>query len=254
MWFTHAKERPYVVVNISRAHATAWIKELGVPLRRCYVSDAQLRAASKRPDVSMADIVASKLPDPGSVMSGDFGEFVAYLYQASRALPRRAVGPKKWGMKQDRTAAAPHSDVVQFVLPSWPQASVDDELFCAEVKAKATNGNSTPIASAIAGSEKDRTSRLAKTLIWLRDRSITEDLGEVNRDMLERFIDSTGVPPARKIFRAIAVLCESVSGAELQTAPSEQLSHCSVIVIIIPDLYATYSGLFEAAHRSVEQS
>ncbi|MBM4291364.1 MAG: DUF1837 domain-containing protein, partial [Deltaproteobacteria bacterium] len=96
--------------------------------------------------------------EPGATMAGDFGEILVYLYQSVRELPVEALGVKKWRLKQDRTKPAPHSDVVHFVLPSWPMPSDKDVLLCSEVKTKSTDGDSTPIQSAIADSEKDRKS------------------------------------------------------------------------------------------------
>src|SRR5690349_3073927 len=58
-------------------------------------------------------------------MTGDFGEFVAFLFLGSRAHPEDVVGPMKWRLKQDRLKPAPYSDVVQFALPDWPSSSSD---------------------------------------------------------------------------------------------------------------------------------
>lgn len=112
-------------------------------------------------------------------MSGDFGEILVYLYQAAKEHPVEAIGPKKWRLKQDRTKPSPHSDVVHYVLPSWPTPSAQDVILCAEVKTKATAGKTAPIKEAIEGCENDRTGRLARTLVWLRERALTEDLGDI---------------------------------------------------------------------------
>lgn len=250
-WFPHTRDAPFALIKVSRQHAAAWGQVLGVPLRRCYISDGALEAAACQPGVTKAQVVAAKLPDAGATMSGDFGEIIGFLYQASRILPARALGPKKWRLKQDRTKPAPHSDVVQFVVPSWPAPSADDQVHCSEVKTKATNGNSRPIADAIKDSGKDRTSRLGRTLVWLKERSLTDDLGEVTRDLLDRFLDSTKHPSPSKTFRAIAVVCGSLSAAELKRAPAKSPRNCTLVVITIPELRSTYTAVFAAARRSV---
>jgi hypothetical protein len=117
---------------------------------------------------------------------------------------------------------------------------------CAEVKTKSTAGQSQPIATAIADSAKDRTSRLARTLVWLRERATMEDLGSVRLEHLDRFINATEHPPAEKRFRAVAVVCSSLLDGELASAPTAPTA-CSLVVIAVPDLQATYTSVFCAA-------
>jgi hypothetical protein len=156
VWFTHESETPYVLVRVSEEHTKAWSAALGVPVRRCYVTDALLEERTKALGVPKSQILAAKLPDSGSIMAGDFGEIIVYFYQAAMQHPREAFGPKKWRLKQDRMKPAPHSDVIHFVLPCWPTPSAEDILLCSEVKTKSTNGGSTPITEAIADCKKCR--------------------------------------------------------------------------------------------------
>lgn len=249
-WFPHTQDAPYVLVRVNDEHSQAWADALGIPVRRCYITDSLLEQRAANLNVAKAVVLDAKLPDPGSTMAGDFGEIIVYLYQAAREHPRVAVGPKKWRLKQDRTKPAPHSDVIHFVLPSWPTPSDDDILLCSEVKTKCTNGASTPIKSAIEDSTKDSTSRLARTLVWLKERALAEDLGDISIAHLERFINATDYPPATKQFRAIAVVCASLLDLELGDAPATPPTHCSVVVISVPDLRGTYMAVFDAAHRS----
>lgn len=249
-WFPHSKEAPYVLVRVSDEHAKAWADALGVAVRRCYVSDSVVEERAKATGVSKAEIIAARLPDAGSTMAGDFGEILVYFYQAAKEHPGALLGPKKWRLKQDRTKPAPHSDVVQFVLPSWPTPSDKDILLCSEVKTKSTNGNSSPITSAIEDSAKDRTSRLARTLVWLRERALLEPLGDIQLVHLDRFINATEHPPATKRFRAVAVICSSLVDGESVDAPTEVSSDYTVVVIAVPDLHKTYTAVFEAARTS----
>jgi hypothetical protein len=250
-WFPHDKDAPYVLVRVSEQHAKTWADLLGVAVRRCYVSDAVIEARAKAARVSKETIVAAKLPDAGSTMAGDFGEILVYFYQASKEHPSLARGPRKWRLKQDRTKPAPHSDVVQFVLPTWPSPSDKDVLFCSEVKTKSTDGDSSPIKKAIEDCTKDRTSRLAGTLVWLRDRALLEDLGDVSLEQLNRFINATEHPAAQKRFRAVAVICSSLVEAELADAPTAVNPEYSVVVIAVPDLKKTYTAVFDSVHKSV---
>lgn len=250
-WFEHEQDHPYVLIRITPANLALLVARLGEPLRRCYITDAELNAAVLRTSLPRAEIVASRLPDAGATMSGDFGEVLGYLYQATQALPAEAIGPKKWRLKQDRTKPAPKSDVLHFIMPNRPDPSAADEVLCSEVKAKATRNTTTPIASAIEDCKKDRTSRLASTLVWLRERAMTTDLGDVDIPMLNRFINAIDNMPAAKRYRAVAVICNSLVEQELLTAPAASDPDFTLVVIAVPDLKATYTAAFAAAHASV---
>lgn len=185
-------------------------------------------------------------------MSGDFGEIIGYIYLASRDGAAVVVGPKKWRLKQDRTKPAPYSDVVQLILPRWPQASAEDCLICAEVKAKATPSSFNPIAQAIEGSRKDSTSRLSRTLVWLRERALVEDIGAVTVDQLNRFINATEFPAYARCFHAIAVICSTVVEDELaRLVPAEIPAGCALAVISVPDLQNTYTMVYQAVQGSM---
>jgi hypothetical protein len=253
-WFTHEQDAPYVLIRVSDEHAKAWADTLGIVVRRCYVSDAIIDARAKATGAPKASIIAAKLPDAGSTMAGDFGEILVYFYQAAREHPATALGPMKWRLKQDRTKPAPHSDVVHFVLPSWPSSSENDLLLCSEVKTKSTDGNSSPIKSAIEDSGKDRTSRLVRTLVWLRERALFETLGDVQLAHLNRFINATDHPAAKKRFRAVAVICKSLVDGELVDAPTEVSPDYTVVVIAVPDLQKTYTSVFESARMSISST
>jgi len=250
-WFAHEQDHPYVLIRVTPENLALLAARIGEPLRRCYITDAELNAAAQRHNLPRAEIVASRMPDAGSTMSGDFGEVLGYFYQATQALPIEAIGPKKWRLKQDRTKPAPKSDVVHFIMPNRPEPSDQDAILCSEVKAKATRGDTTPIESAITDCKKDRTSRLASTLVWLRERAMTTDLGDVDIPMLNRFINAVDHLPMVKRYRAVAVICNALLDNELLAAPAAADPEFTLVVIAVPDLKATYTAAFEAAHASV---
>lgn len=250
-WFPHDQDQPYVLVKISTQHAQQLPALMGIPLRRCYITDEALTHHAERLGVPLSEVLRSKLPDAGSTMAGDFGEVLCYFYHSTKELPANAIGPKKWRLKQDRTKPAPKSDVIHFVMPNRPHASTTDTILCSEVKLKSTAGASTPITSAIEDCEKDRVSRLASTLVWLRERALTEDLGDVDIALLNRFLDAVDSPPASKRFSAVAVVCESLVNAELAAAPSAASPDFTLVVISVPNLRQTYTAVFAAASASV---
>lgn len=258
-WFPHESETPYVLVRVDPKHAGGWTKALIDAIRRCYLTDEFLKNRALELESALggtlgnrqAHIVNSKLPDAGSTMAGDFGEILVYLYQSAKAHPRVAFGPKKWRLKENRTKAAPYSDVVQFILPTWPMPSDQDEIHCAEVKLKSTASAFNPIAKAIEGCTDDRTSRLAKTLQWLKARAIGESLGNVQIAHLDRFIHATDYPPVTKRYRAVAVICSSLVDAELANAPAQSTPDYSLVVIAVPQLHTIYNATYVAAKTSV---
>ncbi|GKX48866.1 DUF1837 domain-containing protein [Pectobacterium carotovorum] len=249
-WFPQEQGHPYVLVRLSTQHAAEMSTIMGIPLRRCYITDVALQHAMELHGLTSIEVVQAHLPDAGAVMSGDFGEVLTYFYQSVAELPARAIGPKKWRLKQDRTKPAPKSDVVHFVMPNRPHASAEDVILCAEVKSKATSGNSTPIADAIIDCKKDRTSRLASTLVWLRERAMTTDLGDVDIPLLNRFINAVDHPPATKRFRAVAVICNNLLDAELTLAPDNTDPEFTLVVIGVPELRETYTAVYAAATNS----
>ncbi|MFH1930933.1 MAG: Hachiman antiphage defense system protein HamA [Pseudomonadota bacterium] len=258
-WFPHEIETPYVLIRVSADHANGWPIALCDAVRRCYLKDELLinrtqelkEEFSGTPESRQLKVINSKLPPSGSTMSGDFGEILFYIYQAARAHPQTAVGPKKWRLKHDRTKPAPGSDVVHFILPTWPTPSAQDEILCAEVKAKATDGISSPIEEAIKDCAKDRISRLSRTLQWLKARAIGESLGAVQISHLDRFINATDYPSAIKRFRAVAVICSNLLDSELVKAPAQALTEYSLFVVAVPNLRAVYTAVFSAASASI---
>lgn len=250
-WFAHDHETPYVLARISEETSRQLGRELAMAVRRCYVADDSLQSRANATGCPITELIAARLPDPGSTMSGDFGEILVYVYLAARQLPERAIGPLKWRLKQDRTKPAPGSDVIHFVLPSWPAASAADVLMCAEVKTKATGGRTSPITAAIDDSVKDRTSRLSRTLVWLRERALLEPVAGADIAVLERFIHASDHPAARREFRAVAVICDSLVGAELASLPAAFPAESKVVVLVVPALQSTYTAVFTAAASAV---
>jgi len=252
-WFTEYRRSSYVLVRVSNEHAATWADSLGVPVRRCYIDDELLEKRATATGHPKSEIVAAVLPDRGSIMAGDFGEILVFLYHAVVEPDVELIGPKKWRLKQDRTKPAPYSDVIQFVLPHWPTPSSDDRLLCAEVKTKSTAGTSSPISSAIEGCEKDRISRLARTLVWLKERALSDEKCTTNLKILERFAMATDYPEAQKQFRAIAVVCASLVDAELASMPEEELANadCNIVIIAVPQLKQCYEDVYDAVHATV---
>lgn len=252
--FATTQSSPFTLVEIDAGQASALAEQLGVPVRRCYISDESLEARMNTTSASAQEIIGAKLPDRGSTMAGDFGEILTALFQAAREHPGAVLDPKKWRLKQDRTKPAPGSDLVQMILPHWPQASEDDRIICSEVKTKSTRGTSTPIVDAIADSEKDSSRRFVRTLNWLKERALDTGLATVSVDQLDRFIHAIDYPAATREFRAVAVISASLVAGELVGVQAPPASERALIVISVPDLKANYELVYDAALLSADES
>jgi hypothetical protein len=255
-WFIRdeASDSVAMLVRPSETGEESWLSGFVEAARRCYASDEFLEHRAIALDRPKSEVLAALLPDPGSVMAGDFGEILTFLFLGSASHPHEVIGPKKWRLKQDRAKPAPHSDVVQFVVPEWPIPSDRDRLVCAEVKTKSTDGDSTPISGAIADSGKDRLGRLSKTLVWLRERAIVGDLAPSTIDVVDRFLEAIEHPPASKEYWAVAVVCTSLLEGELVDAPEFAPDDCVVAVIAVPGLKTRYEEVFAAIHASVAET
>lgn len=250
-WFTHQQDQPYVLIQLNQQQTNQLVDEIADAIRRCYITDDLLKQRAVVTNLPQTEILQSKLPDTGSTMAGDFGEVFCYLYQSTKELPGFAIGVKKWRLKQDRTKPAPKSDVLHFLMPNRPDPSEQDQIICAEVKLKSTQSTSTPIASAIVDCQKDQTSRLSSTLQWLRARAMSEELGDIDIPLLDRFINQVDYPPAIRRFRAVAVLCDSLAPNEMQTVQLPPNANFTLVVIVVPNLQQTYEAVFTAVRNSV---
>lgn len=235
------------------AESKKWAQILGVPARRCYISDDALKARADAVKVSGSRVAAAKIPDPGSVMSGDFGELITAFYFAARSLPSVAIDPIRWRYKADRKKAAPFSDVVQMILPSWPMATADDRIVCAEVKAKATKSTFDPIEKAGNGSADDRGGRLVNTLEWLKDKALADGSDFVEIAQLDRFIQAVDHPQVSWEFCAVAVIDSDFVDDEIAKGTAPDPRKCTLVIISVPELKNRYTELFAEIVASADQ-
>lgn len=248
--FMSARTEPYALIEIDPQYAASLADHLSTAVRRCYISDTRLTARATATGRPQSEVITSKLPDKGSTMAGDFGEILTSLLQIALDHPTEVLDPWKWRLKADRTKPASGSDIVQFVLPDWPNASEEDRLICSEVKTKSTKSKSSPIAEAIADSRKDSARRLPKTLAWLREKALDPGIESVSLEQVERFIDAVDHPPASREYRAVAVICSSLVAEEINDIEVPPKEERAVVVLSIPALKQNYEAVYDAALRS----
>jgi len=220
-------------------------------LPTCYIASQHLKNRAEETGLSASEVLANKLPDPGHVMSGDFAEILTLFFLGSER-QEKTVLVKKWRFKQDRLKSAPHSDVIILYRKDNKSPSSEDFVICAESKQKATASSFIPIAKAMEGFEKDRTGRLARTLLWLREKAI--DSGSISMiEYLQRFVRANPVS-FFKYYKAVAIIDREILDAELSRplALPEQNANFEVVVLGINRLYEMYNKVYQRAIREVQ--
>lgn len=216
----------------------------------CYIKRAKLLAQANKTGKSVGFHLANKLPDRGSVMSGEFGEILTLFFLAHERTEAVTL-MRKWVYKIDRQKATPHSDVMILHCPDPGKPVADDFLISAEAKQKATPSNKyAPIANAIAGVDSDRTGRLARCLAWLREKAYDEET-PAEIELIERF--ATTLVPYQKHFKAVVIIDLALLDDELVRAPVHGGStEFEVVVLGIKDLKAYYELAFDRAPQEVK--
>jgi hypothetical protein len=184
-------------------------------------------------------------------MAGDFGEILTLFYLGSeRSESLRKL--RKWRFKQDRKKAAPHSDVVILYRERTDQATDNDFVICAESKVKSTNSDFRPIERSIEGYVSDKTGRLARTLIWLKEKAIDHETPEAIA-YIKRFTDDHLNTAFKKNYKAVAIIDRSFLDGEITRALTlpTQNEEFEVIVIGISSLKDLYERSFYRAVSEV---
>jgi uncharacterized protein DUF1837 len=213
----------------------------------CYISTIDLVARTEETGLAAPDILKNKLPDPGSIMSGDFGEVVTLFFLGSES-NKAVTSVKKWRYKQDRKKPAPHSDVILLYREDINNPSKKDFVICAESKAKATHSTFRPIEKSIQGYVDDKTGRLARTLVWLKEKAIDNEDSEYLK-FITRFADDLVDIEFSKKYRAVAIIDTEYLDDELVQLIDlpVQGEEFEVIVLGITDLKKVYERSFSRA-------
>ena len=217
----------------------------------CYISEHDLAVRINETGLSSSEILQNKLPDTGSVMAGDFGEVLTLFYLGSERT-ETVNKLRKWRFKQDRTKAAPHSDVVILYRENVDQATKNDFVICAEAKLKSTASTFSPIERSIEGYNSDKTGRLARTLVWLKEKAIDhENTSYIN--FIKRFTDDHLNKEFNKSYRAMAIIDRNFLDDELVKSLKlpTQGDEFEIIVLGINDLKDLYEQSFSRAINEV---
>jgi hypothetical protein len=220
-------------------------------LPRCYTTIEYLKQRTTKTGMTASSLLANFLPDNGSVMSGDFGEILALFFLSSEQLDKTKL-IKKWRYKQDRKKAAPHSDVILIYRKNESTPTKEDFVICAEAKQKATKSKTyIPIKDAVEGFLNDRTGRLARTMVWLKEKAIHKGQPKMI-SYLDRFTNDLSVEYS-KYFKAIAIIDRNLLDEEISRKldlPKQDKSF-EIVVLGISQLKQLYETVFTRAIKEV---
>lgn len=242
----------YLIFKLKPEEKDTFMSKLPEEYRKCYITDETLAELLSRHNgkISRNDIIKSKIPDPGSIMAGDFGEITSYFVIKEKYAPKKLTGPKKWRWKNDRTKASPYTDVIFFYKNEKP--SKDDLVVAAEVKTKATKNTKNPILEAVNGMGKNYISKLAKTFAWLKNIYTTVEPDTNKIEELDRFINSQENHYGKytKHFKAVAVIDSSfLDNDQKENVENPQIDgdgDFEIVVISLKDLKEMYESVYAA--------
>lgn len=212
---------------------------------QCFLNEEQIARLRELPqDKQVEELKKYYFPDVGNIKSGDFGEIFCYYFLVSEYRDKgiSLCGPRKWIWKDNKNKAAPCADVLLF-----DQSSEDRTkhlLLTVESKMAATRPrpNKNRINDAIGGATEDKISRMAKTIIWLREKYHKENLIE-ERDEISRFTNPVDDPYMIEHF-AIALFDSSFCEDEKQKE-TEFKDGIKVYVLSMDRLKEMYEMFYE---------
>jgi hypothetical protein len=216
---------------------SAFISDCLIPFREAYISDVALNKRIKLFGGNRADEIMELLPDPGDVMSGDFGEILTFYLACQIWSPNVNVCPMKWRFKDKKKAPSHYTDIILFELADLKNPSSNDALFTYEVKTRSTKlGNKTykkhtkksfvtykdgkdecTILEAVFDANKDAIERAAETIPYLKIRC--KDLKLVDLyNQINRFSNPC-VTTYRKEHNAVAIIDTSTIKEQIARIP-----------------------------------
>lgn len=247
------------------AKTADFVNECLIPFRRAYLSDEKLDRLEAKKQNSRKDIINRRLPDPGDVMSGDFGEILTYYMATELWSPEVNFKPMKWRLKDDPKKASPKTDVVLFRLVNdVNNPDANDTLITYEAKAHATpiagkyrthtqksaitykdGKDCCTFVDAVFDADKDRASRAAESIVYLKN--IAEDTDDDEfMDVLKRFEQGYTVP-YNTLHNAVAIIESTDIDNQINRMPKDLMANFPGIVLYcmpIKNLKIVYESIF----------
>lgn len=243
----------------------AFVQDCLLPFRRAYLTDEKVDRLEAKGKNSRQDIINRRLPDPGDVMSGDFGEILTFYMATELWSADTNVRPMKWRFKDDPKKASPKTDVVLFRLVNDAQhPDANDKMVTYEAKAHATpisgkykihkqkpkitykdGKDCCSFVDAVFDADTDRASRAAESLIYLKNKAEDSDDDEL-MDVLLRYEKSYTQPYIAE-HSAVVIVESSDLANQMARIPSDLMTTFPGIAVYcmpIKDLKAIYEQVY----------
>jgi hypothetical protein len=230
-YFDAGKQGDFNIYRFKSEEFENILKDIVPEFRQCYITDEELDEKATKKGMSKSDFLEKYiLPDVGNIKSGDFGEMLSYCFLLEHYESKGVilVAPKKWLWKE-RNKPTPYSDVIAFHLNEKGKPTNNDLLISVESKMKATKSGEHRIQDTIDGANKDKLSRLAKTLEWLDETYTRRGIAD-NDNIIQRFKDPSQYGSYTKIYKAFAIIDKNSESDELAT---KVINNEGIIVIVI---------------------
>lgn len=228
------------VYELKEKQILTFIERLPSLFLNCYASPEKIGKATQS-GIARKDVIGTYIPDKPNIMSGEFGEILSFHIIKEKYAKFSPYAPLKWRYKESKNSPSHKTD---FILICHDRSS--NFIVAAECKAKATRQTKNPIIEAIEGMKKDVLTRLADTLVWLKDRAIQGGNAEsVNK--LQKLLDPVAYGSYEKKFKAIAIIDKDLFVEPLHTQKdiADLNFDFELIAIVIPSLKKNYETIFK---------
>jgi hypothetical protein len=242
-YFNYEKTDIFSIYRLKPENKDDFLSNITSEFRQCYITNEMLEEKAKENMITKSKFLTEYiLPSIGNIKSGDFGEMLSYFLVIEHYTINDfiLIAPRKWQWKEDRNKASAFSDAVGFYCEDAKAPSENDFIVCVESKMKATQSNKHRIQEAIDGANKDRLSRLAKTLIWLEER-YARDGDLTMRNFIERYSKPVGKKTYHKYYKAFAILDKTFEDCEISKTINNA-DGISIIIVTMEELKNIYEN------------
>ena len=251
-YFDFEKNEKLNIYRLKPENVGKFLHEITLEFRQCYIADNILEEKAKKNKMPMSKYLEEFiLPSKGNIKAGDFGEMLSYFFVIEHYAFKEIIlfSPRKWQWKQDKNKAMPYSDAVCFHREDKNTPTENDFVICVESKMKATKSKECRIQEAVEGANTDKVSRLAKTLLWLRDK-YAKDGDMKMRKYIERYLEPVEKETYSKNFKAFAIIDNEFEKFEI-SQPIINDNDISIIIIIMDNLKDMYERNLKGILESV---
>lgn len=251
-FFSYLEKDGFHRYKLNISDTEYFLNSIKEEVRKCYISDSNLAEKSEKIGISKKEFLEQYiLPSVGKIKSGDFGEILSCFFVKEHYAKNGfiLVCPRKLIWKIDRNKAMPFTDVVEFYRENIRGASSNDFVVSIESKMKSTNSSANKIQEAIDGAQKDKTTRLVKTLIWLKERYARDGNDQMVK-FIERYSDPVAKGTFRKVYKAFVILDNKFEVSEIEKTIDNN-DGIIIIIIVMDNLKDIYESNLKRIMESV---